>query len=699
MEDNAIFFRILIPVVSGISAGLLLVPSETVFASLLVACLLLFFLLLLFNKMYLRWQLYLYRWIPGFTTFIFLTIASAAVTIVRNPLYKRNHFSRVQTESIIIRVANQPKYSEKTTRFNAVAVAGIYKRKVSAVCGSLMVTVFNDKPRSLTYREGSYLLIPSVYSTVNSPLNPYEFNYKKYLASHGILHQVFLRGNRVKIIKDSTTTGIEAYANSLRTRMATRFKKFIADPQAAGIASALILGERADLSASVISAYSGAGVMHVLSVSGMHVALVLALLAYLLQIMDQNRTLKIAKAMIILAAVWFYALLTGLSPSVCRASVMISFVIVGKMLRRDTNLANSLTTSAVLLLLYDPYLLEDAGFQLSYLAVAGIAIFYPVIYSSINFRSDLARRIWACIAISVSAELATFPLTLYYFDQFPLYFLLGNLLITLPVMLIMYTGIVFLLIPVNGISIVLGFLLEKMILFVNKMLFAITLLPYSSIHGFRFGFWYYFLIYVAILFFFYAFKQQKKLFLYTALCVVLILFTANSVCWLVINEHKSILFYSLGRKNAIGLFNGRQAYVITDADRNSKTFSYSINPVIAARDLDLINCFPWEKSFDTGPVYSDGNFYAFAGRRILIADRSFAQKCFSRVTEVDFLLLTGNPRLNLYRLSRNIKYHYLIIAGDNSNRYIRQWRYDCQRLKIKCYVLKHNKAFEYKIQG
>src|SRR5689334_1135909 len=152
------------------------------------------------------------------------------------------------------------------------------------------------------------------------------------------------------------------------------------ESNAVAVASTLILGYKADLSEDVLQAYSKTGTIHVLSVSGAHVAIIRPLLSFMLTFLNRFKHGRLIKAIIIIPIIWYYAMLTGFSPAVCRAAVMITTVIIGKTYNRYINNLNILAVSAFMLLLYNPLLITDVGFQLSYLAVAGLVVLQPVVY-------------------------------------------------------------------------------------------------------------------------------------------------------------------------------------------------------------------------------------------------------------------------------------------------------------------------------
>jgi len=125
------------------------------------------------------------------------------------------------------------------------------------------------------------------------------------------------------------------------------------------------LGYEEEIDQQIINAYSASGALHVLSVSGLHVGIIFIALNMFLSFMDRKRKAKIVKSFIIVLFLWFYALLTGLSPSVLRSAAMLSFVVIGMVSERKTNMYNTLAASAFLLLVINPYLLMQVGFQLS----------------------------------------------------------------------------------------------------------------------------------------------------------------------------------------------------------------------------------------------------------------------------------------------------------------------------------------------
>src|SRR5690606_3938193 len=162
--------------------------------------------------------------------------------------------------------------------------------------------------------------------------------------------------------------------------------------------------DRNSLDKEVLNTFSVTGTIHVLSVSGLHVAFVFAVL-YTLLFWMKDKKWKIAKSLILIFFIWVYAFITGLAPSVLRASILISFGIVALNLSRRANIYNTIAASAFFLLLYNPYYIFDIGFKLSYLAVIGIVFLYPKIYGILKIKNRLLALIWSSAAISIAAQI------------------------------------------------------------------------------------------------------------------------------------------------------------------------------------------------------------------------------------------------------------------------------------------------------
>lgn len=688
------FVRILAALISGIAIALLQLPDEQLFSKLKILFPVLAAVFILFHLGYKKLELYRFRWIGGGLVFLIIGLAGYILAAVHSERLNKSHFARTSQELLFAVIKSEPSKSGDILRFTAEVKSRESRKAVGPAGGKLLIALKLSDAQKVPYRYGDLLLIPSIFNEVEPPYNPFEFDFKAYLAHKAIYHQTFINEDQVKLLKRNEGNPLISYALQLRQKLVKRFSRFIENEDAAAVASTLILGYRADLSREVLNAYAATGTMHVLSVSGMHVGILFFFLDFMLKWMNQRKGLKIFKTILLLMIIWLYALITGFSAAVCRAALMLSFIIIGKALHRRTNTYNLLAISAVLLLVYNPYFLLDVGFQLSYLAVAGLIYFYPKIYHSLYFKNYLADKAWGCISLSIAAQLATFPLSMYYFHQFPLYFLISNLFIILPTVIIMYAGLVFAALPFHAVSEVSGWILGKTILFTNSGLAAIENFPLAVINRIWINHWEYILLYLLVFLIFLACTMKKKTMLGLSLLIVLFLASGSSVKKIKQQSTGSIVFYSLRKNTAAGFFEGRDAYLITDLRPSDKAFTFSIQPSLDAQHAASRHFLKPDGKLKTGSFYSEGHFIQFKNWKMLLYDRNFKHRNLKRHIHVNAVLISGSPNVSISRLAENIQFDLLLIGGTNSDYKIHQWQQEAAKMKIDCYVLKKNPAFK-----
>ncbi|MBN2729083.1 MAG: ComEC/Rec2 family competence protein [Bacteroidales bacterium] len=288
---------------------------------------------------------------------------------------------------------------------------------------------------------GNTLVLNSYVQPIQKPLFNSDFKYNEYLANKNIYYQSFVRSTYWSIIDEGQGNPIINFSLKLRRNLLSILKEELGAGDEYAVLAAMLAGYRADLSADMLKAYSGAGAMHIMSVSGLHVGVIYVLLIFIFGLFPGMKKKLWIKAIFILLSIWLFAFITGLSASVLRAAVMLSFIVIGEALGRKINPFNSLAAAAFLLLLFNPFMLFEIGFQLSFAALAGILLLYNPIYKAIYVRWKFADKIWQLMAMSIAAQLATLPFTLYYFGQFPLYFLITNILVVPLSGVVIYAGI------------------------------------------------------------------------------------------------------------------------------------------------------------------------------------------------------------------------------------------------------------------
>lgn len=260
-----------------------------------------------------------------------------------------------------------------------------------------------------------------------------DFDYRRYLRRKGILWQCYVPPAHWQLTAHDSTFSLTGWSKGIQLRMVERIRHSDLTPSQQGIAEALLLGWRGDVDEATQQQFRDAGITHLLCVSGLHVGIVAWLAGVVLFFLGMKRWQRVTKGIFQIGVVWLFVLLTGMAPSTLRAGVMFSLLLVGGMLQRQPNSLNNLCTSMWLLLLINPMLLFDVGFQLSYAAVAGIILWNRPLQQLLPMSHQwylwLPQKAWQLICLSTAAQLATLPLVLYHFHQFPLYFLIANLTI------------------------------------------------------------------------------------------------------------------------------------------------------------------------------------------------------------------------------------------------------------------------------
>lgn len=645
----------------------------------------------LLNGNYRRLGLYKARWIGGLSVSLILFFFGWLRVTGYDELNNQNHFSKSTAQFLVVKINNEPIFKNGFYRFSAEVEQNVNHKKYSAVSGTLLIAINDRAAKKLYY--GDELLIPAKYKGIDPPFIPAAFNYKKYLANQNIYFQTYLYPGQYTLIKADIGNPIIAKSFQLRRHLIEKLKLNMVDTDAIAVASTLILGYKADLSTDIMQAYSKTGTIHVLSVSGAHVAILYLLLAFCLQLLNRFKYGKILKAFIMVSIIGYYALLSGFSPAVCRAALMISLVIIGKTYNRYINILNILAISAFVLLVYDPFFIADVGFQLSYLAVGGLVIFQPIVYKWFTFKNKWTNILWALCSVSVAAQVITFPLSAYYFHQFPVYFLLSNLLITIPSVIIMYAGIFYLLLPQTAIlSQFLATVLEKTILVMNKALVVIEHWPFASINKIWLSIPEYLLLYVIIICFFYYLYNKKTRFVHLGLvCTLMVCVSlsikrvkqcnAQTIAWLNLNKHQTIVFK-----------NGNDAVVLSDLKPADKTWRYAIQPYLDSCQITNTRYLDFNQGIHRTWFIKNHNFIQFLSKRIFIFNGQYLTRPLIPKLKTDYIYTPISRTYLPDNLSESFDFNLMVINGSNNSEIAENGYGMSGSVQLKYKILKSNNS-------
>ena len=269
----------------------------------------------------------------------------------------------------------------------------------------------------------------------------------------------------------------KTYFLAQRAKLLDRLSESGVDGSVYAVVAAMTLGDKSQLTKELRDTYAVSGASHILALSGLHLGIIYTLLSLLLS----RRRWQVISQVVIIVCIWLFVFLVGMSASVVRSAVMITVYALLSLGHRDKMSVNTLAFAAIVMLLFNPKSLFDVGFQLSFMAVLAILLFYPLFESvwsqQFLFGHRLFRWLWTTLAVSCAAQIGVAPLIAYYFGRFSCYFLLTNLVVVPAATLILYLSLLVLLIPS------LAYLLIYIVDVLNQLLLWITMLPGASIEG------------------------------------------------------------------------------------------------------------------------------------------------------------------------------------------------------------------------
>ncbi len=410
---------------------------------------------------------------------------------------------------------------------------------------------------------GDLLLLPNQLKTIDGPINPGQFDFKHYASIKRIKYQCRMTKDNWKVLSTNTNFSILNSSKKLRDHLLKSFHKAGIHGQEYAVLSALVLGYDDEINKEIMTAFSASGTLHILSVSGMHVGIVFTALAFLFKKLENKKVWWLVRLLAMILIIWFYAILTGMSPSVIRSAMMFSFILIGKSMKRNSNIYNTLAASIlVICVAFDPLLLFEPGFQLSYFAVAGIAFIYPPISRWFYFRNKFKSSVWSLIAVSLAAQLATFPISLYYFHQFPNYFIPANLII-IPISTVAIFGglAIFFISPFEWLLLKAGFLMNKLVMFLNFLALQIKQLPFAVTEDLYLSFAEMVVLDLIIFFLIFYFLEKSVLRLRIAIIFTLVFVALKSKTAFENNHRREVVEYSTKKLPVYEIISGRQTYL------------------------------------------------------------------------------------------------------------------------------------------
>ena len=557
------------------------------------------------------------------------------------------------------------------------------------VSGRVMA-YFPKSDTAFPLRYGDLMAIPAPIREVSAPKNPEEFDYRAYLQRKGITGQVYLKSDDWIGLEVNDANPLYAFSYRFRDILLASLQRSGLSDNEFGVAAAILLGYDDILADEVRQSYVAAGSMHILCVSGMHVGIIYLLASFLLGFLNRKKWQKTLKQLLLLALIWFYALIAGLSPSILRASLMITFVIVGELLRRKGFIINSLAASAFILLCVNPNNLFEIGFLLSYSAVIGIVVLQRPIYNLLYIKNKLLDKAWEITAVALAAQVATIPFTLFYFNQFTSYFWLSNLFMTPISFIVVISGMVLLLVSwIPYLNTLVGYLVWGAIYVMNKGVSWVESLPFSIVKGLyvsEFEFAMLLLAFVLLLLMVALRKRRMLLGILSALLLVMVSVTIR--LYASDNQHGMTVF-SLRNHTAIDFAMGGEHLLLADSSlmADEGTVDYSLKGAWAKRHLSPHpQTIGFEDDFESGYLRKKSNLVSFDGKLLAIWDDAYRTvDSLSYRLPVDYLLVRGRQKPDVQSVKNAFVAQLLLIDGSVPPYLAEKWTTQARELGLPCY--------------
>ncbi len=553
-----------------------------------------------------------------------------------------------------------------------------------------VILFLNADSTSFLPRYGDFLIINSEIHEIEAPKNPEQFNYKRYLYFNSIKNGSYVKNKKWQIIRNEEFN-IYKSTNNIRNYLVSKLNDFNFKDKNKGIIAGISLGDRNDIDDLTNKQYTNAGVMHILSVSGMHVGIVFLILIALFKPMLKYKNGKIITYFSIILILWFYAIITGLTPSVLRSVLMFSLFAVGDALNKKHNIYNTIFASALILLLINPFYLMQVGFQLSYLAVIGIIFFQPRFNKIVKSKNKIVNYFWSIVSVSLAAQLATTPITLLYFHQFPVYFLLANIAIAFSSTLVLIIGLLFFI--VHSIP-YLNFFVAKILDFstsvLNITIEKINNLPHPIIDKI---YWDFPLTIVSsiiiILFAFYLIN--RKLILFNSILIFFsLLFIYSGFVFYKNTKLQEICFFSINNHTILGFNSNKKTHLLGDKNypKLNKDIKFNISSYTVSKNAEITKTglIKYTKIDKTTNVFRKHNFLKFLNKTIYVYNGEKIYPVSTKIT-VDYLVIQKYNAKNIINLFNAFSVKKILISPKILDK-------DIENVKL---FLSQNKIYDFKL--
>ena len=661
-----------------------------------------------------------YRYKAARHIYLILFIAIAVlfgytISLLHSPLRYKTHYTYAMPSSDMyeVMINEKPSHTAKSIKATA-SMLMIHTPNGWNKTKGKVILYFQKDSLAETLQYGDKIVVQSKLRNVEQPNNPYEFDYSDYLAKRYIYATAYIQSGHYTIVEKSSQKGVMAFAYKLRDMMMGIINSSSLSEQEKSIASAMLLGWDENIDIETLQKFSNAGISHILCVSGLHLGVISILVSYCLFFLSNSKKHRIIKGCIRILVLWLFVMITGMAPSAMRAATMFSLIVIGEMFFERADVFCNVATSAFILLLINPNYIYDVGFQLSYSAVIGIMALKPFfdnlptiptpndwkkwhynkygnttssskfilysrekIYKAAHF---ITSKILSFAYISLSAQLFTTPFVLYYFHQFPLYFLIANIAIIPFSGILLATAILVIISGGKAFTTLFSIELKG----VNYILDWVSKLPSANISDIYFDTTMFCLSLIAIVCLMLAIGRRWKPYLFISIGAMIVLAGyAITISWSSMQQSKWIV-YDSGKDFAMEIFDGNTSYFVADSSLigNHQQVKYFVGNYRINNCTEKTNNIYLTNDYSSDNVFKRNSFIAFSKCKIAVINKNNYKQHSNQKLHLTHIILTNNPYISVCELRQQFDFDTIIIASNNYRSLSGKWACECDSLGI-----------------
>ncbi|WP_340154231.1 ComEC/Rec2 family competence protein [uncultured Winogradskyella sp.] len=616
---------------------------------------------------------------PLFGILAFLSMVGVGIISyqLQDETQRPNHYTNLDTSKNYNTIVFQIEERLKRDSYNDKYIVSVKSINNQKALGHLLINIKQDS-LSKPYNIDDVFLVLSELKVIQKPLNPFQFDYSQYLELKQVYHQLYLTPRNILQLSNSKST-LSGYADQLRTKINLKLIEAGFKGDELSIINALLLGQRQTIDKTIYNNYVNSGTIHILAISGLHIGIILWILNFIFRPLLYLKYGHFLRPIILVTILWSFAIIAGLSPSVTRAVTMFSIISIAMHLKRPTNIYNTLTLSAFVILLFKPTFLFSVGFQMSYLAVIGIVSVQPIIYRLWKPKYIIPDKLWQIFTVTLAAQAGVVPISLFYFHQFPGLFFISNIVVIPFLGLILGFGLLIIVFALIGflpqpIVSIYSYIIESLNNFIAWVAqfedFLFRDIPFTITQAI--------IAYFIIIAIVQVYKNRN--FKWTVVSLIAIL-TLQGVYFY--NNHqtqnKEFIVFNKSRYSMIGIKENEELTMFHNLDSIQLESNHAIKNYKVGKSIDVL--------------ISDSlqSVYQYNDKVILVID---SLAVYKNITfQPHYILLRNSPKLNLNRLIDSLKPQQIIADASNYKSYLNRWKATCKHKKIPFHQTSEKGAF------